>query len=186
MQILEKLLNDEIRVRAGRNQMQAKHLSEEIEAVLTRYRNKSLTSAEIVQRLIEIAKEMRNARRRNEELGLTDEETAFYDALAGSSEDWTADPKLAEIARELVRSIRNDLTVDWTRHENTEAAIRTRIKRLLRKKRYRPPAKQNGGGAGGYSLDAAAQMVLEQARVLYRYWPDVPDQVLFTEYQQFA
>jgi type I restriction enzyme R subunit len=186
VQILEKLLNDEIRVRAGRNQMQAKHFSEEIEAVLTRYRNKSLTSAEIVQRLIEIAKEMRNARRRNDELGLTDEETAFYDALAGSSEDWSADPKLAEIARELVRSIRNDLTVDWTSHENTEAAIRARIKRLLRKKRYRPPAKANGGGGGDYSLDAAAQMVLEQARVLYRYWPDVPDQVLFTEYQQFA
>lgn len=71
------------------------------------------------------------------------------------------------------------------RASQAEAAIRARIKRLLRKHRYRPPVRTNGGG-GVHSLDAAAQMVLEQARVLYRYWPDVPGQVLFSEDPQFA
>lgn len=181
---LGKLLRDEVQVRLGRNQMQAKQFSEEIAAVLMRYRNKSLTSAEVVKQLVEIAKRLRQARQRGDELGLNEEEIAFYDALAGTSEDWTADPKLAEIARDLVKSIRDDLTVDWTSHENTEAAIRARIKRLLRKTGYKPPVKTGGGG--GYSLDAAAQTVLEQARVLYRYWPDVPDQVLFTTRQEYA
>jgi type I restriction enzyme R subunit len=111
---------------------------------------------------------MREARRRNEALGLTVEETAFYDAVAGSSEDWTADPKLAEIARALVTGIKEDLTVDWADHESTEAAIRAKIKRLLRKLGYKPQA-----GGGGPLPGRVVDDILEQARVLYRFWPDV-------------
>jgi len=95
------------------------------------------------------------------------EEVAFYDALAGRSDDWTADPKLAEIARALVRGIKDDLTVDWADHETTEAAIRVKIKHLLRRFKYRPAA------GGGRSVDRVVDLVLDQARTLYRFWPEV-------------
>lgn len=145
--------------------------SEEVQAVLYRYELKQLTSAEVVERLVEIAKRLRDARRRHEELGLSREEAAFHDALAGGVEDVKADPALAKIAHELVESIRTDLTVDWADRAATEAKIRAKIKRLLRKHRYRPPAPAGDGGDHG--VDYAAQLVLDQAKALYRYWPDV-------------
>ena len=145
--------------------------SEEVQAVLHRYELKQLTSAEVVERLVEIAKRLRDARRRHEQLGLSREEAAFYDALAGGVEDVKADPALAKIAHELVESIRTDLTVDWADRGATEAKIRAKIKRLLRKHRYRPLAPAGGGGDHG--IDYAAQLVPDQAKALYRYWPDV-------------
>jgi type I restriction enzyme R subunit len=111
---------------------------------------------------------MREARRRHEALGLTREEVAFYDALAGDSDEWTADPKLAEIARALVHGIKADLTVDWADHESTEAAIRTKIKHLLRRNGYEPPA----GTGGRFDQTAVANIILDQARELYRFWPE--------------
>jgi type I restriction enzyme R subunit len=143
--------------------------------VLRRYELKQLTSAEVVERLVEIAKQLRNARRRHEQLKLSEEEAAFYDALAGGVEDVKADPKLAAIAQELVEGIRRDLTVDWADREATEAKVRARIKRLLRRHGYEPPkAKATGvGGRRARRLDNAAQLVLDQAKALYRYWPEV-------------
>ena len=170
VRLLEKLLNDEIRSRARTSQTQAKVFSEEVQAVLHRYALKQLTSAEVVERLVEIAKRLRDARRHHEQLGLSQEEAAFYDALAGGVEDVTANPALAKIAHELVEGIRTDLTVDWADRAATEAKIRAKIKRLLRKHKYRPPAATGGGGHG---VDYAAQLVLDQAKALYRYWPDV-------------
>ena len=114
---------------------------------------------------MEIAKRLRDARRRHEQLGLSREEAAFYDALAGGVEDVKADPALAKIAHELVESIRTDLTVDWADRAATEAKIRAKIKRLLRKHKYRPPAPAGGGGDHG--VDYAAQLVLDQAKALY-------------------
>ena len=176
IRLLEKLLNDEIKGRTRANQMQAKLFSEEVRAVLQRYELKQLTSAEVVERLVEIAKQLRGARHRHEQLGLTPEEAAFYDALAGGVEDVIADPQLATIARELVDGIRTDLTVDWADRQATEAKVRARIKRLLRKHKYQPPApKPNGGGGELIAFDHAAQLVLDQAKALYRYWPDVED-----------
>jgi type I restriction enzyme, R subunit len=169
---MRKLLNDEIRARGGRNQVQAKLFSEELEAVLARYRNRQITGAEVVKALVDLAKRMRDARHHHEELGLSEEEAAFYDALGGTTDDVTADPMIAKIARELVRGIRGDLSVDWTSHESREAAIRRKIKRLLRKHRYRPPASGGGGGDRRMSLDEATSLILEQARVLYRRWPE--------------
>ena len=176
VRLLEKLLNDEIKSRTRSNQMQAKMFSEEVRAVLQRYELKQLTSAEVVERLVEIAKQLRNARRRHEQLGLSEEEAAFYDALAGGVEDVRAGPELAKIAHELVDGIRTDLTVDWADREATEAKIRAKIKRLLRKHKYRPPKPRPHGGGGGGDLrgfDYAAQLLLDQAKALYRYWPEV-------------
>jgi type I restriction enzyme R subunit len=122
----------------------------------------------VIKRLIELAKNVRDARRRHEALELSVEEVAFYDALAGGSDDWKADPRLSEIARALVRGIKEDLSIDWADHEATEAAIRVKIKRLLRRHKFEAPI----GGAHG--LDRVVDVLLDQARELYRFWPDVP------------
>jgi type I restriction enzyme, R subunit len=176
---MRKLLNDEIRVRAGRNKMQAKLFGEELDAVLARYRNRQITSAEVVKALVELAKKLREAKHRNEELGLSEEEAAFYDALAGTAEDLTVDPQIADIARGLVKGIKGDLSVDWTSHESREAAVRVKIKRLLRKHKYRPPAAKDGTGGGGrMSIDEATSLILDQARELYYRWPDVDAELL--------
>ncbi|MEX2447716.1 MAG: type I restriction endonuclease subunit R [Solirubrobacterales bacterium] len=177
---LKRLLNDEIRSRGQRNQMQAKLFGEELDAVLARYRNRQITGAEVVKTLVELAKKVRDARRRHEELGLSEEEAAFYDALAGSAEDTVVDPKIAEIARDLVKGIRADLSVDWTSHENREALIRRKIKRLLRKYDYTPPEEPRKSGAaasgGRMTLERATGLILDQARVLYYRWPDVEEE----------
>jgi type I restriction enzyme, R subunit len=121
---------------------------------------------------------MREARRRHEALGLTEEEAAFYDALAGGVEDGVVDIELAKIAHDVVAAIRSRLEVggiDWTSRESMQAEMRRTIKRLLRKHHFQPPARGNGGGVAHQpmSLDELTNLILEQARVLYAYWPEV-------------
>jgi type I restriction enzyme, R subunit len=168
VEVLKKLLRDEIQVRDRTNHIQARLFSEALNELLLRYANKQLTSAEVVKRLVELAKRMRDARRRHESLGLTVEEAAFYDALAEDPTKPTVDPVFAEVARALVKSIKADLTVDWADHEATEAAIRVKIKRLLRhNKDFRTTL-----GGGARSLNRVTEVLLDQARSLYRHWPD--------------
>jgi type I restriction enzyme, R subunit len=178
---LKRLLGDEIRSRGQRNQMQAKLFGDELDAVLARYRNRQITGAEVVKALVQLAKKVRDGRHRHEELGLSEEEAAFYDALVGTAEDLATDTKVADIARDLVKGIRADLSVDWTSHESREALIRRKIKRLLRKYDYRPPEPSSGGSSGGsgrMGLERATRLILDQARVLYYRWPDVDDEIL--------
>ena len=126
-------------------------------------------SAEIVAALINLAKKMRTARRRHEALGLTKEEAAFYDARAGTADDWKADETLADIAREVVAAVKKDLSVDWTTHDTREAAVRRSVKRLLQKKRYEPVVKAaatstTGSAMGGEErrpLDLATDLILQ-------------------------
>ena len=177
VRLLEKLLNDEIKGRMRANRAQAARFSERVQDVLRRYELKQLTSAEVVERLVEIAKELRDARHRHEQLGLSEEEAAFYDALAGGVEHVQADPDLAAIAHELVESIRKDLTVDWTDREATEAKIRTKIKRLLRRRRKELRKAAAGGGKPPDDLNFYTDLILDQARVMYRYWPEVGDRL---------
>ena len=189
--LLQKLLDDQIKARRQTNSLQAKRFGDEVAAVLQRYEVRQLTSQEVVERLIEIAKRLRNAVHSHEDLGLSQEEAAFYDALAGGLEDVKADPVLASIAQELVASIRTDLSVDWADRAASEARVRTKIKRLLRRHRgeLRVPATPvpaaagggtEGGGVGTDPINCFTQLVLEQARSLYRYWPEVGDR-LFAE-----
>ena len=175
IRLLEKLLKGELQSRQRTSQAQAKRFSEQIEQVLRRYELRQISGAEVVQRLVEIAKGLRDARRRHEQLGLSVEEAAFYDALAGGSSDGATDPQIAKIAAELVKSIKADLTVDWADRESTEARIRTKIKRLLRKHGYKPPVPGAGGGAD--AINHYTQLVLDQAKELYRYWPEVEDRL---------
>jgi type I restriction enzyme R subunit len=180
IRLLERLLKGEIRARAHANQTQAKLFGEQIETVLRRYEARQISAAEVIELMVEMARNMRGARRRHEELGLSIEEAAFYDALAGGAAEGKADPALAKIAAELVEGIRADLAVDWADRESSEATVRRRIKRLLRKHNYRPrppAATTPGGGEGPYDVNHYTQLVLEQAKALYRYWPDVEDRL---------
>jgi type I restriction enzyme R subunit len=164
--LMKKLLNGEIRTRLAGNRVQHKRFSDEVAAVLARYEAKQITSAEVVKELVNLARDLRSQARRHEQLGLSREETAFYDALAARGEAFVDDPRLKEIAVELVTQVRQDLAVDWTERGNLEARIRARIKRLLRRHRYTAP--EGGGG-----LDEVADRVFRQARALYERWPEV-------------
>ncbi|APG06965.1 DEAD/DEAH box helicase [Bradyrhizobium japonicum] len=158
---LKKLINGEVRSQAKRNVTQSKAFSERLEAAILRYHNNALTTAQVLEELIELAKDIRAARARGEERGLSDEEIAFYDALAEneSARQVMGEPALRVIAHELVASIRKNITVDWMHREAARARMRVLVKRLLRKYGY-PPDLQ----------DAAVQKVLQQAEVLSADW----------------
>jgi len=136
---------------------QARAFSERLEAAITRYHSNAVTTVEVLEELIKLAQEIRAARERGEESGLTEDEIAFYDALAvnQSARDVMGEPALRIIAHELVQSIRSNVTVDWAHREAARARLRSLVKRILRKYGY-PPDLQ----------DAAAQNVLQQAEAL--------------------
>ncbi|MGY3234082.1 type I restriction enzyme R subunit [Bradyrhizobium sp. USDA 4448] len=161
VEALKKLINGEVRSQAKRNVTQSKAFSERLEAAILRYHNNALTTAQVLEELIQLAKDIRAARARGEESGLSDEEIAFYDALAEneSARQVMGEPALRVIAHELVASITNNVTVDWMHREAARARMRVLVKRLLRKYGY-PPDLQ----------DAAVQKVLQQAEALSADW----------------
>jgi len=132
-----------------------------LEQTLRRNQNRAIEAAQIIEEMIALAKEMRAANARSEQLGLSEEELAFYDALEtnDSAVKVLGDETLRAIARELVRTVRNNVSIDWTLRENVRAQLRVRIKRILRKRNY-PPDKQ----------EKATQTVLEQAALLAEEW----------------
>jgi type I restriction enzyme R subunit len=157
VEMLRKLLNDEIKQRGQRNVVEARSFKDMLEKAIRKYENRAIETAQIIQELIDLAKEMREASRRGEHLKLSDDELAFYDALADneSATEVLGDEILRDIARELVDKIRNSVTIDWTIKETVRAGMRAMVKRLLRKYGY-PPDKQ----------EAATMLVLEQAELL--------------------
>lgn len=161
IEALKKLINGEVRSQAKRNVTQSKAFSERLEAAILRYHNNALTTAQVLEELIQLAKDIRSARSRGEESGLSDEEIAFYDALADneSARQVMGEPALRVIAHELVASVRKNVTVDWMHREAARARMRVLVKRLLRKYGY-PPDLQ----------DAAVQKVLQQAEALSADW----------------
>ena len=161
VELLQKLLNGEVASRRRRNVVQARSFAEMLETPIRRYRNRSVAAAQVIEELIELACEMREASARGEELGLTDDELAFYDALEtnDSAVQLLGDETLCVIARELVRTVRANVTIDWTLRENVRANLRRLVKRILRKHGY-PPDKHK----------KAIRTVLEQAEVLSAGW----------------
>jgi type I restriction enzyme R subunit len=161
IEALKKLINGDVRSQSQRNVTQARAFSERLEAAISRYHANALTTAQVIEELIQLAKDIRAARSRGEETGLTDEEIAFYDALAEneSARQVMGEPALRVIATELVKSVKGNVTVDWMHREAARARMRVLVKRLLRKYGY-PPDLQ----------DAAVQKVLQQAEALSAEW----------------
>jgi type I restriction enzyme, R subunit len=155
LELLKKLLNDEIRARMRTNLVQSRKFSEMLEDAIRRYQNNLLTTAEIIQELIDMAKDIKEADRRGEELGLSTDEMAFYDALEvnDSAVRIMGDDKLREIARELADKIRTNTSIDWTIKESARSKLMVLVRRTLTKFGY-PPDKQ----------EQAVQTVLEQAK----------------------
>jgi type I restriction enzyme R subunit len=161
VETLRKLLEGEIKTRGQKNIVQARSFAEMLEDTIRRYQNRAIETAAVIEELIALAQEMREADRRGDALGLTEDEIAFYDALEvnDSAVKVLGDETLRIIAQELVRAVRNNVTIDWTLRENVRAKIRVMVKRILRRYGY-PPDKQ----------EKATQTVLEQAEVLCREW----------------
>ncbi len=163
-ELLKKLLNDEIKSRSKRNLIQGRSFAELLEQAIKKYQNKAIEAAKVIEELIELAKKMREADKRGEDLGLTFDEVAFYDALEvnDSAVKVLGDDELRMIARELVQTVRNNVTIDWTLKESVQAKLRIMVKRILRKHGY-PPDKEK----------KATDTVLEQATLLCKDWADV-------------
>lgn len=143
LELLKKLLNDEINIRTRKNFIQSKKFSEMLEKAIKKYQNNLLTSAQVIEELIKIAKDIRNADKRGEELNLNEDELAFYDALANnqSAKEVLGDKQLAVIAIEVFKSIRGNATIDWTLKETVRARLRRDVKRILNRYGY-PPDEQ--------------------------------------------
>jgi type I restriction enzyme R subunit len=161
LEVLRKLLNDEIKARSRKNVVQSRTFSEMLETSIRRYQNRAITSAEVMQELFNLIQDIRTAQRRGEDLGLTEDELAFYDALEvnDSAVQVLGNETLKTIAQELVKAIRSSVTIDWTERESVKAQLRVMVKRLLKRYKY-PPDKQ----------ESAIVTVLKQAETLCKDW----------------
>jgi type I restriction enzyme R subunit len=157
LELLRRLLNDEIKKRSTRNITQSKKFSEMLAEAIKRYQNNAITAAEIIEELIRLAKDLKEADKRGDNLNLDFRELAFYDALEvnDSAVKVLGDEILKTIARELVESVKNSVTIDWEKKESVQAKMRVIIKRILKKYGY-PPEKQ----------EQAVKTILEQAKII--------------------
>jgi len=161
IELLRKLLKGEIRARSKRNVVLARSFAGLLEETVRKYQNRAIETAQVIEELIGLAKDLRQAEQRGEQLGLSEDELAFYDALEtnDSAVKVLGEPTLRDIARELADTVRKNVTIDWTVRDNVRAQLRVLVKRILRKHGY-PPDKQ----------EKATQTVLEQAEVLSAEW----------------
>ncbi len=161
VELLERLLEGEIKAKFATNLAQEKKFSEMLTKVIQRYQNRSIETAQVIEELIEMAKKFSSASERGQQLGLNDDELAFYDALANNEASVRAlgDEILAKIAHELTASLRSSVTVDWNNRESVRAKLRLLVRRILRKYKYPPD-----------SQEEATQLVLAQAEALCEAW----------------
>jgi type I restriction enzyme R subunit len=161
VELLQKLLEGELKTRGRKNAVQARSFAEMLEQTIRRYTNRAIEAAQVIEELIQLAREIREAQARGEALGLSEDELAFYDALEtnDSAVAVLGDETLRIIAQELVASVRRNVTIDWTVREDVRAKLRVLVKRILRRYGY-PPDKQ----------EKATQTVLEQAALLSAEW----------------
>ena len=161
VELLERLLEGEIKAKFATNVVQDRKFSEMLASVIARYQNRSIETAQVMEELVEMAKKFREAASRGDALGLTDDEVRFYDALANneSAVRELTDETLKKIAHELTENLRQNLSVDWSERESVRAKLRLMVKRILRKYKY-PPDLQ----------EAAVELVLQQAQVMGASW----------------
>ena len=161
VELLERLLKDDIKSRSRRNVVQERNYGERLAETLRKYNNRAIETSQVVEELVAMAKDLKAAAERDEELGLSLDEVAFYDALADRPEvlRQMGDETLKKLAVELTEKLRNSTSVDWQVRESVRAKMRLLIKRLLRKYKY-PPEGQ----------DAAVEVVIEQAERLSDGW----------------
>jgi type I restriction enzyme R subunit len=161
LEALRKLLNDEIRSRSKTNVVETKRFSERLEAAIARYHTNAISTVGVLQELIDLAKDVRAARRRGEEEGLSQDEIAFYDALAEneSAVQLMGNDSLKVIAHELLVGLKGSASVDWSHRESARARMRVLVKRILRKHGYPPDLQDN-----------AVMTVLRQAEALSANW----------------
>ncbi len=161
VELLERLLEGEIKSKFASNVVQQQKFSALLSNVITRYQNRSIETAQVMEELVEMAKKFKEAASRGEQLGLTEDEVRFYDALASneSAVRELTDETLKKIAHELTENLRQNVTVDWSQRESVRASLRLMVKRILRKYKYPPDL-----------ADAAVELVLQQAEVLGSSW----------------
>jgi type I restriction enzyme R subunit len=161
VELLRKLLSDEIKAGSRKNVVQSRSFSEMLERTIRTYQNHAIEAAQVIEELIGLAKDMRQAAARGENLGLSDDELAFYDALGviDSAVQGLGDENLKLIARELVDTVHQNVTIDWTVKESVRAKLRVMVKRVLKRYGYPPDLQEK-----------AIQTVLEQAEVIARDW----------------
>ncbi len=160
-ELLAKLLKDEIKVRSARNLVQSRQFSDMLKTTLNAYHNRAIATQEVIEELIKLAKQMSAATKRGQEMGLTDDEIAFYDALAANDSAVQAmgSAELKVIAAELVTQVRKSVTIDWTIRESARAKIKVMVKRILKKHGYPPDLQEE-----------ATKTVLQQAELLCADW----------------
>jgi type I restriction enzyme R subunit len=161
VELLERLLQGEIKSRFASNVVQDRKFSDMLSDVIRRYQNRSIETAQVMEELIAMAKKFREAASRGEQLGLHDDEVKFYDALANneSAVRMLEDETLKKIAQELTQSLRKNITVDWSERESVRAGLRLMVKRILKKYKYPPDQEQE-----------AVKLVLEQVEALGEQW----------------
>jgi type I restriction enzyme R subunit len=162
IELLQKLLMEKIRIRIRSNPLRFSSFKERLEKTIRAYYNRAITSTQVMEELIKIAKEIRESETEREKLGLTEEELAFYDALARGKEYILSDEQLKKLAKKLVETIKKNLSIDWTKHESVKAKVRATVKRTLRTYGISPIKYPN-----------TIELIMKQAQVLYKDWPIV-------------
>lgn len=165
MGLLRRLLNDQIRTTQRTNLVQARKFSEMLDEAVNRYTNRALSTAEIIAEIVRLAKKIRDAQRCHQDLGLREDEVAFYDAVTqnGSAVLELGDETLRAIARELVKSVRQSATIDWNLKESVLATMRSKVRRILARYDYPPDEEAK-----------AIELVLEQAELFATYEASAP------------
>ena len=163
LELLKKILNDEIKERSKKNLIQGRKLSEMLERTIKKYQNNLITAAQVIEELIGLAKDIRAEDKRFEGLGLSLDEIAFYDALAenGSARDVLGDEQLRALARVLVEKVKTNTSIDWTIKESVQAKLRVLVKRTLRQYGYPPDLEK-----------MAIDNVLKQSAMLADEWAE--------------
>ncbi len=168
VEVLKKLINDEITGKMKKNVVTYRSFKEMLENTIKRYQNRTIESAEVIERLVDMARDLRTVEHRGEQLGLTDEEIAFYDAVAQGREHIKSDEQLLELAKKLVVTIKSNLSIDWTDHENVKSKIRASVKRLLKREGFTPEI-----------YDPMVSTIMEQAINLYQDYVPVSAELSF-------